>query len=57
MRALIIAAILFVPVPAHALEIGARLPIDTARYLWSGTTAASKTGPLISRMARSVILK
>ena len=26
MRALIIAAILFVPVPAHALEIGARLP-------------------------------
>ena len=57
MRALIIAAMLFVPTPARALEIGARLPIKYGEIFVVRNDGGIKNWTTISRMARPVHLK
>ena len=52
MRALIIAAILFVPVQAHAFEIGARLPTRYGELIVVHNDGGIQNGPLIFRTAR-----
>ena len=54
-RALIIAAILFVPTSACALDIGARLPIKYGEIFMVRNEAASAIGAAIFPTARTVL--